>query len=65
MSTRRHDPVNTDPSGQVIFRTSTHKGAFFGGTPIVQPSGSTQAAVSTSAVTASTPVVKPLAQAAD
>ena len=55
MSTRRF--TDQDPgTDKVIGRTSTSKIGFWGATPIVQPSGSAQAAVSTSAVTASTPV---------
>ena len=37
---------NGFPDGTVVFRASTEKGAFFGTTPVVQPSSASQAAVS-------------------
>ncbi|HYF54044.1 MAG TPA: hypothetical protein VEA41_07285 [Salinarimonas sp.] len=55
MSTNR---FTTDDPGhdKVIGRFSTSKVGFFGATPIVRPSGAAQAAISTSAVTSSSPV---------
>lgn len=37
--------------GCIVFTSATKKGAFFGKTPIVQPSGAGQAAVTTTAIT--------------
>lgn len=41
--------------GCIIFTNATKKGAFFGKTPIVQPSGAAQAAAGTTAATSTTP----------
>lgn len=42
------------PDGTVFVRTPSEKGAFFGLTPIVQPSASAQAAVTTATLVAAT-----------
>jgi hypothetical protein len=42
------------PDGTVFIRTSTEKGAFYGSTPVVQPSSASQAAVTATVTTTAT-----------
>lgn len=45
--------------GCIVFSSATKKGAFFGKTPIVQPSGAAQAAVATTAITTAATTTTP------
>ena len=42
---------NGNPSGTSVAKATTEKLSFYGVTPVVQPSGATQAAASTSTIT--------------
>ena len=42
------------PDGSVFIRTATEKGAFFGATPVVQPSGAAQAVACAAALATGT-----------
>lgn len=45
--------------GAIVFSSASKKGAFFGKTPIVQPSGAAQAAVAVSTITTAATTTTP------